>query len=92
MKNIDWDAASECLKVLSHPHRLQIIALLLEKERSVGELAEVCGILHNVASEHLSLMKNKQFIVAKREGRQVFYSINEPALAAIIGCINKRFG
>ncbi|MCB1148554.1 MAG: winged helix-turn-helix transcriptional regulator [Chlamydiia bacterium] len=91
MEEIDWEEAANCLRLLSHPHRLHIIALLLEGERSVGDLADTCEVLQNVMSEHLSLMKNRGFIKARREGKNVFYSIQEPALKSIISCIRKRF-
>lgn len=91
MDKINWQEAAECLKILAHPHRLQVIFLLLQKKRSVGELAEACGVLQNVMSEHLTLMKYKGFIEGHKEGRKVFYSPAEPALASIIGCIEKRF-
>jgi len=91
MKDIDWKAASECLRILSHPHRLQVIYMLLKKEQSVGNLAETCGILPNVMSEHLSLMKHKGFIAALKKGRNVYYKIKEPALRSIILCIKQRF-
>lgn len=91
MKTINWEEAAECLRVLSHPHRLHIIHLLLERDYSVGELAEVCGILQNVASEHLTLMKNKGFIKSYKQGRNVYYSILDPALASINACIKQRF-
>ena len=91
MEETVWEEAAECLKALSHPHRLHMIQLLLQRSYSVGELAEVCGIQPNVASEHLTLMKNKQFIEASRQGNNVFYTIKEPALAGIIACIQQRF-
>lgn len=90
-KTIDWEGAGECLRLISHPHRLQAIQRLLEREHSVGELAEICGVQSNVMSEHLTLMKHKQLIAARREGRKTFYSLNEPALGSIMSCIEKRF-
>ncbi|MCB1107495.1 MAG: winged helix-turn-helix transcriptional regulator [Chlamydiia bacterium] len=91
MKSIDWNGAAECLRLLSHPHRLQLIALLLEQDYSVGELAGACGVLQNVISEHLNLMKHKGFVTSSRKKRRVYYSINEPMLGLIIKCIKGRF-
>lgn len=91
MDTINWENAADCLRILAHPHRLKAVALLLENEYSVGALAEACNVLQNVMSEHLNLMKHKQLIKARKRGRNVFYSVEEPALAAIIGCIQKRF-
>ena len=47
------ELAAECLKILSHPHRLRIIQMLLQGRYTVGELAESCGIPSHMASEHL---------------------------------------
>ena len=91
MDKLDWEEAGECLRVLSHPHRLKVIHLLLEKDYSVGEIAEACGLLKNVASEHLILMKNKGFIKPHKRGRKVYYSIKDPSLISIIACVKKRF-
>lgn len=91
MKQIDWEGAAECLRVLSHPHRLKIIHLLLQGEYSVGELAKACNLLQNVTSEHLTLMKNMKFIQPTKKGKKVFYTINEPSLVSILSCIEKRF-
>ena len=45
-ETLDLDAlsvAAECLKTLAHPHRLQIVQLLLEGELyAVSEIAEAC--------------------------------------------------
>ncbi len=86
-----WEEAANCLRILSHPHRLYMIHLLLQKSYSVGELAEACQILPNVASEHLNVMKNKGFITSHKKGKQVFYTIQEPALANILSCVECRF-
>lgn len=87
-----WEEAAHCLRVLSHKHRLRMIDLLLKNgELSVGELAAACGILPNVASEHLTLMKNNGFVHSRKVEKNVIYSIEEEALASIMQCIHKRF-
>jgi DNA-binding transcriptional ArsR family regulator len=88
----DLERAAGCLRTIAHPHRLRIIQILLLTPCSVGKLAEACGIPSNVASEHLRLLKDRGLLVSRREGRQVFYSVEEPALASIMACVRKRFG
>jgi len=91
MSKIDWEEAAECLRILSHPHRLKIVHLLLHGEYSVGELAEACNLLQNVTSEHLTLMKNKKLIKSTKKGKKVFYTINDPSLSSILSCVVNRF-
>ncbi len=83
--------AAECLKVLAHPVRLRFVQLLLTETLTVGELAEACETPQNVASEHLRLMHRCGFLTSRREGRQVFYSVTEPHLGRIVGCVEERF-
>ncbi|WP_041718965.1 ArsR/SmtB family transcription factor [Desulfurivibrio alkaliphilus] len=86
------EQAAECLRTLAHPHRLRIVQILLDHEESVGELARACELPSHMVSEHLRLLKDRGFLESRRDGRKVFYSIAEPALASIMHCIEERFG
>ncbi len=83
--------AAECLKVLAHPVRLRMVQLLLNGKYTVGELAEDCEVLDNVASEHLRLMQRCGFFSSRREGRRVYYEVAEPHLRELMSCVEGRF-
>ena len=86
-------AAAECLKTLAHPHRLQILQLLLTgKELSVNEIAEECGLNQPTTSDHLRLMQRCSFLRNQKSGRTVYYSVAEPHLQDIMDCLKNRFG
>lgn len=94
-KLLDYEAlgqAAECLRTLAHPHRLRIVQMLLAGRYTVGELAEACEIPSPVASEHLRLMQRCGFLASEKEGRFVYYTVAEPHLANIMGCVEARFG
>ena len=94
LKQFDREAlgqAAECLKSLAHPVRIRMVQLLLHDNYTVGELAEDCGILENVASEHLRLMQRCGFFSSQREGRRVYYQVAEPHLEKLLDCIEGRF-
>jgi DNA-binding transcriptional ArsR family regulator len=88
------DQASALLKSLGHRHRLLMLCLLVERERSVGELAATLGLRESSASQHLSLLRRDGVVARRREGQTIWYSIaSEPArrvLEAIHGyyCTN----
>ena len=86
------EKVAECLKTLSHPHRLRIIQILLQDNYSVGELAEACNIPSHVASEHLRLLKDRGFLKSRREGRRIYYYIVEKTLSQLMACFQKRYG
>jgi DNA-binding transcriptional ArsR family regulator len=84
--------AAECLKTLAHPHRLRMVQLLLRGRYTVGELAEACEIPSPMASGHLRLMQRCGFLACVKEGRNAYYEVAEPHLAAIMACVEMRFG
>ena len=95
-KQLDFEAlseAAECLRVLAHPSRLQIVQLLLTgKKYSVNEIAEACGLAQPSTSDHLKLMQRCGFLDNERDGRTIYYSIVEPHLKDLMSCIQGRFG
>jgi DNA-binding transcriptional ArsR family regulator len=91
----EWDAlkqAAECLRTLAHPHRLRIVQMLLQRDYTVGELAEACDLPSPMASEHLRLMQRCGFLTSEKDGRKVYYRVAEPHLKSIMKCIEDRFG
>ena len=93
LTNLDALAqAAECLKTLAHPHRLRMVQMLLQREYTVGELAEACDIPSHMASEHLRLMQRCGLMTSRKEGRRVFYAVAEPHLGSIMKCVESRFG
>lgn len=88
---VDFDGAAECLKTLAHPGRLRLVSLLLEGRYPVGVLAEATSLSPSVTSEHLRLLERCGLLRSEREGRRVFYSVAEPLLGKIIGCVHDRF-
>ncbi len=85
--------AAECLRILAHPNRLQIVQLLLAgKKFSVNDIADACDLTQPATSDHLRLMQRCGFLGSARDGRTVYYSITEPHLKDIMDCIQKRFG
>jgi DNA-binding transcriptional ArsR family regulator len=78
------DEASELLKALANRHRLIIICQLLEKERSVGELAALLKIRHSTVSQHLALLRKDGLVTAMRDGQTIWYSIGSLAARELV--------
>jgi ArsR family transcriptional regulator, virulence genes transcriptional regulator len=78
------DEASELLKALANRHRLLILCQLIERERSVGELAGFLGIRDSTVSQHLALMRRDGLVVARRDGQTIWYSISSAPARAVL--------
>jgi DNA-binding transcriptional ArsR family regulator len=78
------DRAGELLKALANRHRLLILCHLIEKERSVGELAEFLGIRDSGVSQHLALLRKDGLVSARRDGQTIWYSIASGEARALL--------
>ena len=62
-------------QALANPHRVELIELLAQGERSVEALAGLAGLRLTNASQHLQLLRRAGLVVARRAGKQVFYGL-----------------
>ncbi|MBN1818277.1 MAG: helix-turn-helix transcriptional regulator [Sedimentisphaerales bacterium] len=75
------------LKTVGHPDRLAIVEMLEHGERSVNEIAEALGAKQAITSQHLTLMRDKGVLYARREGTKVFYGIENKNVIRLLHCI-----
>ena len=73
----------EIFKALSDPTRAQIIFLLTKDEYSVNELSEQVPVSASAVSHHLSKLRAIRLVRNRREGNQIFYSIDDVHVAAL---------
>ena len=71
---------AEMCKVFSNPTRLKILNLLRDKEMSVTELTEKAGLSQSNISQHLSIMKSKEIVIAERKSKNVYYKLTNPKI------------
>lgn len=64
------------LKLLSDPTRLNILILLARGERNVSSLCDELKLPQPTVSHHLGLLRMNSVISNRRNGKQVFYSLN----------------
>ncbi|MDX1908225.1 MAG: metalloregulator ArsR/SmtB family transcription factor [Bacteroidia bacterium] len=68
--------ASETLRALAHPIRLAILDLLhIHNRLTVTEIHEALEIEQAVASHHLRILKDRQVLVAQRDGKNTYYAL-----------------
>ena len=84
------EEAAHVLKVLSHPHRMRIVELLMSEDHSVGELAEALEMAPAAVSQHLSKMRAHGVLSAERLDRQVYYRVVNPIARNMIDCFHQH--
>jgi len=85
-----FERMAAALRVLAHPHRLRIVELLMDQDLTVGELAEVLDIAPSACSGHLNLMRAHGLLASVREGKTVYYRVDDPSATNVIKCIRKH--
>jgi len=82
--------ASEMLKAISYPYRLEILRFLEDEEyHPVYEIQAYLGIEATLLSHHLTKMKDKGIIQSYRDGRFIHYKLVQKEMTKILNCINK---
>jgi len=68
-------------KALSHPARVEIVALLHDRRTCIGcDIVDEVGLAQSTTSEHLRVLKTAGLIVGAIERPRVCYSLNPDAL------------
>ncbi len=63
-------------KALSDPQRIRILKMLEIKALCVCEIADVLQLANSTVSKHLSILRDIDLILDKKEGKWVNYSLN----------------
>jgi len=80
---------AEVAKALGQGHRLEILELLAQGERSVEALAERAGLSIANASQHLRLMRRAGLLVSRRDGKRILYGLSDPAVLDLIAALRR---
>jgi ArsR family transcriptional regulator len=86
---INVKRAARVLKSISHPARIQIVELLLERgPLPVKEIYESVSISQSNASQHLKLLEDAGVLISERDGKQIYYRAANPNTARLIACVS----
>ncbi len=85
------EEVSILLKQLSHPQRLLILCSLAECEKSVGEIEAACGASQSAVSQFLKGMRLEGLIESRREGKQVYYRIQDKRVLSLMKSLFEIF-
>jgi DNA-binding transcriptional ArsR family regulator len=72
----DLEQLTSLFRLLSDKTRLNILFLLAEGERNVTSLCDELKLPQPTVSHHLGLLRMSNVIANRRNGKQVFYSLN----------------
>lgn len=87
----DIERASRSLKAMSHPLRLKILCTLGDQEVSVQDIVEHVGTSQSNISQHLAILRDKGFLVARKDANRVYYRVGDARTLRLIGMMREVF-
>ncbi len=83
----------ECMaalaRALGSAHRLEMLELLAQKERSVVELAKLVRLSVANTSQHLQQLRGFGLVVARRRGKRVIYQLSDLRLMMLLAELSR---
>ena len=73
-------AATAAFQVLGEPRRLQILDLLRDGERPVGELVDRLGVSQPAVSKHLRILRDAGLVESRTDAQRRLYRIRPEPL------------
>ena len=74
---------SDAFNAIAEPRRREILDLLAQQERSVGDLVDLLGLAQPQVSKHLTVLRTVGMVDVRDEGRRRFYRLNGGALRPV---------
>ena len=81
------DTATDVLKALSNETRIKLMCMLMDGEKSAGELAQGVNMRLPAISQHLSKMRAAGLVVSRRNAQTIYYKAKEGVGHAIVGTL-----
>lgn len=75
---------AEIFHLMGDINRLQILLACLDKPVPVMDFANQLGLSPSLVSHHLRLLKASRLLRAERQGKQIFYCVNDEHVRCIL--------
>lgn len=75
---------AELYKVFGDSTRIKILYVLFETELCVYDMARLLGMTQSAVSHQLRILKNNKLVKFRREGKTVFYALDDDHVRAIL--------
>ncbi len=84
-------AAVRLLKALGNEKRLMLLCVLVDGERSVGELNAHLDLSQSALSQHLAVLREEGLVQTRREAQSIYYSLADGPAQRIINTLHSIY-
>lgn len=75
---------AETFRILADPTRVKMLQVLSRRELCVCDIAAVVGMGQSAVSHQLRLLRGARLVKYRREGRMVWYSLDDDHIAVLL--------
>lgn len=79
------------LKLLANPERLLLLCQLSQGEMCVSDLEQALDIHQPTLSQQLGVLRGEGVVTTRREGKNIFYSVADPAVLQILALLYRLY-
>ncbi len=80
---------SNICTAVGDPKRIQILYALYDQPHNVSALAEILATPQPTISRHLTLLRERSIVLAKREGQSVIYTLATPKIIEVLDAMRQ---
>lgn len=78
------EMVADLMKTLAHGNRLMALCALMDREHSVGELAQTLNMRAQAMSQQLAILRNKGLVETRRDGQTIYYRLASPEIRILM--------
>ncbi|MDY3917517.1 MAG: metalloregulator ArsR/SmtB family transcription factor [Candidatus Limivivens sp.] len=75
---------AELFKIFGDSTRIKILYVLLESEMCVCDIAQLLNMTQSAISHQLRILKQSRLVKFRREGKTIFYSLEDDHVCSIL--------
>ena len=83
---------AELYKVFGDSTRIKILYVLFAAELCVYDIAQLLGMTQSAVSHQLRILKNNKLVKFRREGKTVFYALDDDHVRSILKLGTEHLG
>lgn len=82
---------AKILKALANEQRLNIVCLLLDGERCVGDIWDNTKLSQSALSQHLAVLRREGIVKTQKQAQTVFYSLADDTIEQLLASMQRIF-
>jgi ArsR family transcriptional regulator, lead/cadmium/zinc/bismuth-responsive transcriptional repressor len=74
---------AELFRAFSDTSRVRIFSVIVAQEMNITNLASLVGVTESAVSHHMRGLRQMRLVKSRRNGKEVFYYVDDPHLIAL---------